>query len=550
MARREEVATQAHADGAGWVTHARQPGTRRQIRVAMVSDFFYPRLGGVEMHIWALAQCLISRGHKVIVVTNTYGHRKGVRYMTNGLKVYYVPMTPIVDQDSMPTLFAFFALFRNILLRERIEIVHGHQATSTLMHECILHARTMGYKALYTDHSLFGFADAASINLNKVMKFTMSDVDHAIAVSHTCRENLVLRASLAPSKVSAIPNAVDPSKFVPDPEARKPTNTINVVMISRLVYRKGIDLAARVIPIVAKRFPHVHFIIGGDGPKKLLLEEMREKHQLHDRVELLGAVPHAQVRNALVRGHVFLNCSLTESFCIAILEAACCGLYVVSTRVGGVPEVLPDRMIKFAEPSAPALAEALAAAIGSVKEVDPWAFHNDVRSMYSWQQVTERTMVVYDSIMAAPRLSLMERMRLYNGAGVIFGPICCAIVAAMFLYWRLLEWWWPASEVEHCPDFPLRAYQRHKLKLHSETRPVGRSPRRRRHSLRAAPAAGTPPSSSRKTSRTAALRSGGGRAGQSSSSSAGDGSRRSGRGDRPIKPVAVSSRSSRRTSGS
>lgn len=41
----------------------------------------------------------------------------------------------------------------------------------------------------------------------------------------------------------------------------------------------------------------------------------------------------------LVRGHIFLNCSLTESFCIAILEAACCGLFVVSTRVGGVPEV-------------------------------------------------------------------------------------------------------------------------------------------------------------------------------------------------------------------
>jgi phosphatidylinositol glycan class A protein len=40
-----------------------------------------------------------------------------------------------------------------------------------------------------------------------------------------------------------------------------------------------------------------------------------------------------------VRGHIFLNCSLTESFCIALLEAASCGLFVVSCRVGGVPEV-------------------------------------------------------------------------------------------------------------------------------------------------------------------------------------------------------------------
>ena len=45
--------------------------------------------------------------------------------------------------------------------------------------------------------------------------------------------------------------------------------------------------------------------------------------------------------SVLLQGNIFLNCSLTESFCIAILEAASCGLFVVSTNVGGVPEVLP-----------------------------------------------------------------------------------------------------------------------------------------------------------------------------------------------------------------
>ena len=59
------------------------------------------------------------------------------------------------------------------------------------------------------------------------------------------RENLVLRARLHPSIVSTIPNAVDPTKFTPNPSQRYPTNTINIVMLSRLVYRKGIDLAAK-----------------------------------------------------------------------------------------------------------------------------------------------------------------------------------------------------------------------------------------------------------------------------------------------------------------
>ena len=84
---------------------------------------------------------------------------------------------------------------------------------------------------------------------------------------------------------------------------------------------------------MCERYPDLHFIIGGDGPKRLLLEEMRERSQLHDRIEILGAVPHSRVRSVLVRGHIFLNCSLTESFCIAILEAARCDGLVVLRRV-------------------------------------------------------------------------------------------------------------------------------------------------------------------------------------------------------------------------
>lgn len=81
------------------------------------------------------------------------------------------------------------------------------------------------------------------------MKFTMCSVDHAICVSNTCRENLVVRATLPPEKISTIPNAIDPSKFTPDPSARFPKGTINVVIMSRLVYRKGIDLVAPVVKV-------------------------------------------------------------------------------------------------------------------------------------------------------------------------------------------------------------------------------------------------------------------------------------------------------------
>jgi phosphatidylinositol glycan class A protein len=159
--------------------------TRRRYNIAMVSDFFFPQPGGIESHIYQLSSKLIDRGHKVIIITHSHDDRKGVRYLTNGLKVYHVPFLVIYRQATFPTVFSFFPILRYIFIREQIEIVHGHGSLSCLCHEGILHARTMGLRTVFTDHSLFGFADAASILTNKLLKFILSDVDHSICVSHT-----------------------------------------------------------------------------------------------------------------------------------------------------------------------------------------------------------------------------------------------------------------------------------------------------------------------------------------------------------------------------
>jgi len=61
---------------------------KKQLRICLVSDFFYPKIGGVEIHIYQLSVALIRLGHKVILLTHHYGNRQGIRYMGNGLKVY------------------------------------------------------------------------------------------------------------------------------------------------------------------------------------------------------------------------------------------------------------------------------------------------------------------------------------------------------------------------------------------------------------------------------------------------------------------------------
>lgn len=206
--------------------------------VCMVSDFFYPNMGGVESHVYQLSQCLIERGHKVLVVTHAYGRRKGVRYLTNGLKVYYLPLKVMYNQSTATTLFHSLPLLRYIFVRERVTVVHAHSSFSAMAHDALFHAKTMGLRTVFTDHSLFGFADVSSVLTNKLLTVSLCDTNHIICVSYTSKENTVLRAALDPRIVSVIPNAVDPTDFTPDP-SRRDDSTVTIVVVSRLVYRKG-----------------------------------------------------------------------------------------------------------------------------------------------------------------------------------------------------------------------------------------------------------------------------------------------------------------------
>ncbi|KAL5965046.1 Phosphatidylinositol N-acetylglucosaminyltransferase subunit A, partial [Taenia solium] len=351
---------------------------------SLICDCFYPNIGGVESHIYQLSQCLLSRGHRVIIITHAYGdkcQRQGVRYMPRGLKVYYIPYRSFYSQVVFITVFGGLTIVRDIFIRENVDLVHGHSAFSPLALESLMHAKALGLRALFTDHSLFGFADLSSILANRALFMFLNVVDNFICVSHVAKENTVLRGGMEPERVYVIPNAIDPCAFTPDPACRDSDN-ITVVVVSRLVYRKGADLLAAIIPPLCSTFPNLRFIIGGDGPKRLALEEMRERHNLHFRVEMLGALPNHKVRDVLVRGDIFLNVSLTESFCIAIVEAASCGyvscsvissssscrLLVVSTKVGGVPEVLPPHMIRLSPVSASGLASTLANAIEEIHQ--------------------------------------------------------------------------------------------------------------------------------------------------------------------------------------
>jgi phosphatidylinositol glycan class A protein len=236
-----------------------------------------------------------------------------------------------------------------------------------------------------------------------------------------------------------------------------------------LVYRKGVDLLVGIIPQICQSLPHVDFIVGGDGNKLLSLQEMVEREQLQDRVEFLGAVPHIHVAGVLRRGHVFLNCSLTESFCIAILEAASCGLLVVSTNVGGVPEVLPPEMIVLCEPNVTALVQGLQRAVprqqSTETAVDPFEAHRRIEQMYSWHRVAVQTVQVYDQIVTEVPKSFVQRLTCYQSLGGFSGIVACILATYIELWIRFVIWMQPKESIDVVPDLIPGQQQTKKAKL-------------------------------------------------------------------------------------
>lgn len=143
-----------------------------------------------------------------------------------------------------------------------------------------------------------------------------------------------------------------------------------------------------------------------------------------------------------MQGQVFLNCSLTESFCIAILEEASCGLLVVSTNVGGVPEVLEPDMIVLCDPTVQHMTEGVLQAIARQQNintrVDPIDTHQRIERMYSWHRVALQTVQTYDRVIDEPPKTFQQRLDCYQRLGGLSGVVACILALYIELWIRFV----------------------------------------------------------------------------------------------------------------
>ena len=123
--------------------------------------------------------------------------------------------------------------------------MHVHQSTSTLGVSYALYAYHLGLKVVQTEHSLFSLRGNTHSNLNWVLYTLYKLYSKFICVSRATRNNLILRSGISSSNMVVIPNAVVSSGLKrTDRMERK----IRIVIVGRLVYRRGTDLLIKLLP--------------------------------------------------------------------------------------------------------------------------------------------------------------------------------------------------------------------------------------------------------------------------------------------------------------
>ncbi len=145
-------------------------------------------------------------------------------------------------------------------------------------------------------------------------------------------------------RVHLIRPAVDVERFSPRPGGR--TAAVDgppvVVSVGRLHWVKDQATLVRAFAEVRRHHPQARLVLVGDGPEREALVFLVDQLGLGDSIELTGSVPPDRVREQLETATVAVCSSRSEGTSNAVLEAMALGVPVVSTRAGGMPEVLVD----------------------------------------------------------------------------------------------------------------------------------------------------------------------------------------------------------------
>jgi glycosyltransferase involved in cell wall biosynthesis len=396
------------------------------VRVCFVSPEYLPLSGGTGAYVYYLSNELIKRGNSIYVVTG-YDESADVQ-VNEQLRVFFLktPKTPIVKSF----LFAGSAFRKLNKMWNTCPTDIAHVNLPLVPNFAV--PAGFGKTLISTVHSTWkGEAEAIKgepySRLNPNEKFMVSfnwflrifeekmleRSNRIIAVSDFTRRELLQYYKVNEAKIRVIHNGVDVNKFKPASDKRKAKEELGlnpediaILSVGRLYARKGLFTLIESVPAVVKWFRNAKFVISGKGQsnemKKLIAHA--EKLGIRDNIIFTGYFPDEKLPRLYQAADVFAFSTFYENLPFAVLEALSTGLPVVTTYVGGIPEMIDSGKNGFlVQPfNAKALSERVLYFLEHPAEADEMGFlgRKTILERFDWRFIVKKVLNVYEEALS------------------------------------------------------------------------------------------------------------------------------------------------------
>jgi glycosyltransferase involved in cell wall biosynthesis len=395
-------------------------------KVCFISPEYLPLSGGTGAYVYYLSNELIKHGHSIYIVT---GYDKSTDLKVNEqLYVFFLktPKTPVVKSF----LFAGSAFRKLNKIRDACPIDIAHSNLPLVPSFAV--PTGFGKTLISTVHSTWkGEAEAIKCEpysrLNPNEKFMVSfnwflrifeekmlaRSNKIIAVSDFTRRELLQYYRVKEEKIRVIHNGVDVNKFKPAGDKGKAKEELGlnpediaILSVGRLYARKGLFTLIESMPAVIRRFRNAKFVISGKGQsnemKKLIAHA--EKLSIRDNIIFTGYFPDKKLPKLYQAADVFAFSTFYENLPFAVLEALSTGLPVVTTCVGGIPEMIDSGKNGFlVQPfNAKELSDRVLYFLEHPAEADEMGFlaRKIILERFDWRFIVKKVLRVYEEALS------------------------------------------------------------------------------------------------------------------------------------------------------
>ena len=315
------------------------------MKIALVCDWYRPRIGGIEQHLEGLAQRLTHAGHDVVVITPTRGDP-----VVNDVRVHRID-APLAPHFKFLRSASGIRAIGDALEHERVDVAHSHVSiVSPAAIGGALEAERRGIPSVVTFHSVV----PRTVWLAHAMRVSLRTAEWTARFSAvSARVAREIAPAAGGRTVSILPNGIDAAFWrrdaivhEPDADATNATNakpTLAAFSVMRLNAKKRplalVGIMSRLVDRLGEA-ARITLRIAGDGPQRGALQRAIGRAGLAGSIQLLGRCTHEEIRSELHEADVFLLPTIRESFGLAALEARCAGVPVVAMAQSGVAEVI------------------------------------------------------------------------------------------------------------------------------------------------------------------------------------------------------------------